>query len=683
MIKTTLQTVFLAAMTAVWTHLASSAEPAPAGAEVRRISLGGEWKFAADYQNWGDSREWFSPKYGDGSWDLLKVPGTWAHDPRFVGFIGAGWYRHRFVAPLVAPGEHVRLSFGAVFAKARVWLNGKFVGEHDGAYTPFELDVSGTLQPGASNVLVVCADNRWTRSGNGNQPQQQVVAWWDDGGIIRGVDLLIGPAVYVLQHKVEATPDLAAGTAVVYSKIWIRNTSLREERVTASAEIAREDEWLQLSEASVTAVVPAGATVAVELRHALTRQQVSLWQLDRPVLYRWRTTIGGHARETVRFGIRRFEIQGTGFLLNGHPIKLAGGNRHASYPGGGQDEPSEIVTRDLQLMKEGGFVFQRLSHYPVATAVLDWADRHGMLLIGEASHAAVGSADLMDDPQARQRFMREHRELIERDWNRPSIIAWSVGNEYASDTPAGLRWTKDMRDFTRQLDPSRLVTFVSNSAAKPGLKGGDEGSAYVDFVCLNTYGATPQKNAENIDITHQRNPNKPLIVTEYGFRHDFAEDETVRIDWFREMLALVRARPFVSGLSIWSFNDYRSRYVGTSRNGWREWGIIDPDRNPRGTYHALRREHTGLTVREAVLRSGVLTVRLDARTDFPVFPPADLELRVEFVDAQNRLLGEARLPLRAGAATTVAAPSGAGGYRAEVWRGGFRTGSFSHWRPEL
>ncbi len=678
-----LRNLLAAVMAALLAHLAPAAAPASDPRDVKRHSLNGEWKFAADYQDWGQPREWFSTSYGDNAWDRLKVPGTWAHDPRFMGFIGAGWYRHRFVAPAVAPGEHVRLSFGAVFAKARVWLNGKFIGEHQGAYTPFELDVTAALLPGASNLIVVSADNRWTKQTNGNQPHQQVVAWWDDGGIIRDVDLLVGPAVYVLRHKVEATPDLSAGTAEVKTRIWIRNTSGKEERVSVSAEIARETEWLQLPAAEVTATVPAGQTVTVELKHALGREQVSLWQLDRPVLYQWRTTVAGRARSAVGFGIRKFEIQGTEFRLNGHAIKLAGGNRHASYPGGGQDEPIEIVKRDLQLMKEAGLVFQRLSHYPVATSILEWADRHGMLLISEASHAAVGSADMMDDPQARERFKAEHRELMERDWNHPSVIAWSVGNEYASDTPAGLRWTKDMRDYTRQLDSSRPVTFVSNSAAKPGLKGEDEGSAYVDFVCLNTYGATPQKNAENIDITHQRNPNKPLLVTEYGLRHDFAEDETVRVDWFREMLALVRARPFVSGLSIWSFNDYRSRYVGTSPNGWREWGIIDPERNPRGTYHALRREHAGLVVREAVLRSGTLTIRVDARTDFPVFPPTDLELRVTFLDSQSRVLGEARTPLKAGTPATATAPAGSSGYRAEVWRGGFRTGSFSHWRPQL
>ena len=670
---------------AAWTLLSSCfvgvalAQPASIP-ETRRISLNGKWKLAADYQKWGDKAEWFSSSYGDGTWDHVTVPHTWSHDPRFVGYIGPGWYRHRFTAPVFTSDEHVRINFGAVFAHARVWLNGELLGEHDGGYTPFEFDVTGKLKPGETNLLVVCADNSWTRPGGGNQPQQQVVAWWDDGGIIRDVDLLIGPAVYVVRHKVEATPDLTTGTAEVRTKVWIRNTTRQEQRVRVLGEIARENQWLPLTPTPATAVIAAGATGTVELRQPLAKEHVTLWHLDAPALYQWRTTIEGRARESVHFGLRRFEVRGTQLVLNGQPIRLAGGNRHASYPGGGQDEPIAIVTRDLQLMKEAGFVFQRMTHYPVSTAVLDWADRHGMLLIGEASHAAAGTAAMMDSPEARERFKVAQREMIERDWNRPSIIAWSVGNEYASDTPAGLRWTKDMRDYTRELDGTRLITFASNSAAKAGLKGEDEGSAYVDFVSLNTYAATPQKNAENIDITHARHPNKPLIITEYGIRHDFVEDEMVRVEWFREMLEIIRARPFVSGASIWSFNDYRSRYVGTNVNGWREWGVIDPERNPRTTYHMFRREHTGFVVREAVLRGGALTLRLEPRTDFPVFPLSNVELEIHFLDGQNRLVQTKRVPLQLGAPMTVPAPPGAGGFRVEIWRGGFRTGSFSHWQ---
>lgn len=663
--------------------LALPAAPITAATPTQRLSLNGTWRFTADYQNAGETAQWFAPSYNDGVWDQVTVPHTWSHDPRFIGFIGAGWYRLRFTAPAVAPGQHVRLHFGAVFAQARVWLNGQPVGAHEGGYTPFSLEVGAALRPGASNLLVVCADNRWdttTLPGarGGAQPPEQVYAWWDDGGIIRDVELQILPAVHIVQQKVEALPDLASGTAALRILTWLRNPSRQAERVSVATALAREGQPLLVAPAPATVEVPAGGETGAEQSITLAPADVRLWQLDAPVLYEARTIAGGHAADPVAFGLRRFEIRGTQFLLNGHPIRLAGANWHASHPDWGQNQPAAGVIRDLQLMKEGGFVLQRFAHYPVSPVILDWADRHGLLLIAEAGNTG-GSAEQLAAADRRSKFRALHREMLARDWNHPSIIAWSVGNEFAADTPAGIAWVKEMVAFTRELDASRPVTFVSNTVAKPSLKAAtDEGSAFVDFVCLNTYGRTPRDNAANIDRAHALHPGMPLLVTEYGLRHDFAGDETERIDWFREMLALVRARPFVSGLSVWSLNDYRSRYVGTNPNGWREWGLVAPDRTPREAYHALRREHSGFVLQEAALGGGQLTVRFAARSDFPLYPPAECELRVQFVDGQNRPVATAAAPLRAGPPIVFPLPPGAGGYRLEVWRGGFRTATFGH-----
>jgi beta-glucuronidase len=512
----------------------------------------------------------------------------------------------------------------------------------------------------------------------GAQPPEQVYAWWDDGGIIRDVELQVLPAVHVVKQKVEALPDLAAGTAAVRLRTWLRNTSTRPERMGIATALSREGQALPVTPPAATVEVAPGGEAVTEQIIVLAADHVRLWQLDAPVLYEARTVAGDHAADPVTFGLRRFEIRGTQFLLNGHPIRLAGANWHASHPDWGQNQPAAGVIRDLQLMKEGGFVLQRFAHYPVSPVILNWADRHGLLIIAEAGNTG-GTAEMLASEDRRAKFRALHREMVERDWNHPSVIAWSVGNEFAADTPAGVRWVQDMVAFTRELDATRPVTFVSNTVAKPSLKAAtEEGSAFVDFVCLNTYGRTPRDNAANIDRVHALHPHKPLLITEYGLRHDFVGDETERIDWFREMLALVRARPFVSGLSVWSLNDYRSRYVGTNSNGWREWGLVAPDRTPRGAYHALRREHGGFVLQEATLGGGKLTVRFAPRTDFPLYPPAECELRVQFVDGQNRPVATAAAPLRTDAPIVLPLPAGAGGYRLEVWRGGFRTATFGH-----
>lgn len=646
----------------------------------QRVSLNGPWKFAADYQNLGDASRWFATDANDAVWDRVGVPHTWSHDPRFVGFIGAGWYRHRFTSPAVAEGEVVRLKFGAVFARARVWLDGELLGSHEGGYTPFEFDVTSRLKPGASHLLVVCAENRWDRSTipgarGGAQPQEQVYAWWDDGGIIRDVDLLVTPSVYVTRLKVEATPDLSLRTATVQVRAWVKNTTRQPHRGRVVVALDRESKALPLPPVEREIEVSAGGESVAVLDFILPSDLLQLWSLDTPVLYQARVRLGSHTLEPVHFGFRRFEIRGDQFLLNGQVIRLAGANWHASHPDWGQDQPAAGVTRDLQLMKEAGLVFQRLTHYPVSPVILDWADRHGMLIIAEAG-ATGWTAEQLSSPVHQDTFRAQHRAMIERDWNHPSVVAWSVGNEFAADTPAGVRWVQEQRAFTHQLDATRPVTFVSNTVAKPGLKPAEEGSHYADFVCLNTYGRTPQANAANIDRVHALHPNKPLLITEYGLRHDFVGDETERVDWFRAMLAIIRERPFVSGASVWSFNDYRSRYVGTNPNGWREWGLVAGDRTPRGAYHALRREHSGFVLRQANLQAGVLTARFEAQTEFPVFPAATCEVRAHFFDGQNRLLGTATVPLVSGSPLKIPATAGASAYRLEIWRGGFATASF-------
>jgi beta-glucuronidase len=654
--------------------LASRAE------EPRRISLAGAWKFAADYQDWGERYRWQDPSYGDGVWDLVTVPHTWSMDPRFPSYVGAGWYRLRFATPSDIAGRHVRLAFEAVFARAKVWLNGTLVGEHEGGYTPFEFDVGGLLRRDGPNLLVVRADNRWNQNTipgaqPGPDPQDQLKAWWDDGGIIRDVGLIITSPVYVVRQKIEAEP-LRTGTAIVRVIAWVRNATANEVPAAVSGEMWRGETLLELPVSRATVRLKAGAVTPVELAYRLRREQVSLWGLHAPIVYKLRTSVEGGAALTDTFGIRRFEAVGPRLLLNGEPMRLAGANRIPDHAEWGQNDPVSGACRDMALMKEAGLVFARLSHYPLSRAVLDWADRNGMLLIEEAVGATA--------PELQDKNRRMYREMIERDWNRPSIVAWSIGNEFASETPEGVRYVREMRDHTRSLDATRLITFATNRTSAKGPPE-EEGSYYVDFVSMNTY-SDPEGNGANIDRMHQRYPNKPLVVSEFGARADLFDDETEREEWFRQMVAEIRKRPFVSGLSIWSFNDYRSRYVGTNRNGYREWGLVGPRRELRGSYHVLRREFSGFRVVDAQLKGGVVTVRVAVRDDFPVVPPAAAELRLRMRDGQGRTLETKSVAVPAMAPGAVqelklAAPPGTSSFRGEIRRGDFAVMTFGAVRP--
>lgn len=634
-----------------------------AKAEAERLWLNGFWRFAPDYLNWGEAYRWYAGEYSDRDWDTVETPHSWSLDPRYPYYVGAAWYRKSFQVPRQWRDLWVRVVFQGVFYRARVWLNGRLLGEHEGGYTPFEFDVSDRLHFEGPNLLVVRADNRWDENTlpgarPGSRPRDQVYPWLDHGGIIRDAWLEATPRVYLVRQKIHAEPDFASGTASVGLTVWVRNTTEHSVQARLRWRIRSPDGASAPTPAELPVRLAARSTDKVMLSTRMPAARVHLWELDRPRLYESEAELDPYgSRHRTHFGIRKFQVQSGRLLLNGNPIRLAGAHRVPDHPCWGQNDPADAVARDLSLMKEAGLVFARITHYPASPAVLDWADRHGLLIVAEAGNWGLVPAQL-DAPILREKFRRQQQEMIERDWNRPSIIAWSVGNEYASDTPAGVRWTRDMAAFTRSLDPTRAVTFQSFRAWVPDIRPEDEGSHWVDFVSINVYG-DPDDIARRLDRVHSRWPDKPLVISEFGIRADQVADEEHRVQWFRRVLEIVRARPFVSGLSVWSFNDYRSRYPGTNPNGYRPWGLVTPWRDLRTSYETLRQELAPARMQIETQQDAQLIVRLTPRTDFPVFPPADYELEAAFRTAEGILVHRSAHPIRldpAGPAAVIRLP---------------------------
>jgi beta-glucuronidase len=570
--------------------------------------LSGEWRFALDPLRNGMSNGWMTPPFDMRMWDVVSVPHSWPADRRYP-FNGVAWYRREFTAPPVQDGENVRLRFGAVFARARVWLNGTEMGTHEGGYTPFEFDVTRHLRTG-SNALAVEADNSWntkTMPGArpGKSPNSQVYPYFPWGGINREVELIVHPAVHIANARILAEPDLTTGVARLRVTAWIRNTSSQSEEVALACDCGGR----------TSARVAQGATAEMTFEQTLPATQVQLWDLDHPRLSRIALKLGAGHERSFTYGVRKVEVRGTELLLNGRRIRLGGANRAGDHPRFGLVEPLEVVEQDGKLLKEAGLELARLQHYAIPTALLDWADRNGLLIVAEAAQWGF-TPDQLDDASLRSDFERQHREMVERDWNHPSIIAWSVGNEYASDTPSGVRWTKDMIAFTRALDPSRPVTFAGFRADRTNVPPDQEGSAYADFVMINIYGS-PSDLAKRLDFLHSRYPDKPILISEYGIRLDHVKSEDERVAWFAAMTKTVRERPWIVGASVWSFNDYRSLYPGTNPSGFRPWGLVDEERRLRESYRLLAREHQLLTVEKIAREGNRLRITLRNRPDYP------------------------------------------------------------------
>ena len=305
------------------------------------------------------------------------------------------------------------------------------------------------------------------------------------------------------------------------------------------------------------------------------------------------------------FAIRTMRIQGPQILLNGEPLRLGGANRMSDHPRFGSIEPAEVIEEDLRLMKEAGMVFQRISRYPAPTALIEWADRNGMLLIEEPPNWPL-TAKEMDSAETRAKFKRAIREMIERDSNHPSVVAWSIGSDFESDSPEGIRWIREMYNYVKELDPTRPVTFASSRNWKAAI--GDEGSAYVDFIGANIY-ASPQEMSKALESIHSRWPGKPIFVMEFGLGTDA---------YLRAVTGVLRSHPYVAGAAVWPFSDDRVSHRG----------MANTDRHTSAAYDTMREEFSSAVIRSISQKNGNTFVEVYNRADFPLQTLRGYEVRV-------------------------------------------------------
>ncbi|QIP12166.1 beta-galactosidase [Spirosoma aureum] len=611
--------------------LAGSAQGQYAIRDPKAIPLHGEWRFALDPAEAGESEQWFSNKIPANGWDKVSVPHCFSVDPRYQFYTGTTWYRRTFTWQ-PSGKKRVLLHFDGVYYATTVWLNNRKVGSHEGGYTPFSFDVTDYLTAGSENSLAISVNNNTWKPGSipgakdNGRPNDPFPGWVNYGGLIRPVYLTVEPEVYVENMKVEALPDLVKGTATLTLKTRIRNTSGQAVTPAIQYQVKQGNKTLVLKWKSATGTVGPNQTAVLEAEAPLKATDVALWSVDKPTLYDLRV-IAGTDTTTTHFGIRKVEVRNAQLLLNGQPIKVAGGNRVVDYPGLGSMEPDWLIEKDLRLMKEAGMEFHRLTHYTPSEAVYDWADRNGMLIISEAGNWQLTPKQMANDT-IRRKFQQQFREMAERDWNHPSVIAYSVGNEYLSETPSGQSWTKDMIAFARTLDATRLYTFASMRLNILPKKPEDEASQYCDFVSTNSYG----NHAKVLDHIHQLYPDKPILISEWGRRADTEMGDAGQIADVEQVVREIRKRPYVIGASWWSFNDYQSRHQGTNPNGYRPWGLVGPERAKRPMYATYQREMAPVTVEKTSWTPGpegvhTLTIRITARNDFPAYTLQGYQLK--------------------------------------------------------
>ncbi|MEI8243852.1 MAG: GNAT family N-acetyltransferase, partial [bacterium] len=618
------------------------------------MELDGLWRCCPDPHGDGEALGFWRADRDFPLWREVAVPSCFEAGCAGIDYYeGVVWYRRTFAVPDAWHGQRLVLRFEAVNYRAKVWLNGECLGEHQDGFLPFEFEVGGKICRDRPNLLAVAVDNAHHE---GDVPGMHV-GWRGYGGIIREVSLYSTPLVYVERVRIHAKPDAQGGTLAVQARI-------RNAGVTAAGtglEVAIQDadgtRCLQLQAAPGT--LAAGASDEVTLTGALAGARA--WSPSSPVLYQavLRLSAGGEVTDEVAatFGFRHIEATPEGLLLNGERIFLAGFNRHEDSPQTAMATDLVTTRQDLERMKEAGANFVRLCHYPHHPAELDLCDRLGLLVLSEIPLYFWNNSEEGRRTQAARvtTASRQLEQMIERDFNHASVIFWSVSNETPEGEPGVAEGNQALIRLARTLDPSRLCVHVMN-------RWEDGHAQFVedDVVCINSYPAmdfearghqpgsfglarAAARQRERIAGLHGKYPSKPILIAEFGyssfagtFGHAFGEDEHARS--IETEFATFDA-PYVCGATIWCWADHPWP-GGRFFNGLATapFGVVSRDRRrlmPYWTARAMFRARQGLALppqSKELSGTTVIMIRPHMR-DIPQVPmPAGYGIRPMTVD---------------------------------------------------
>ena len=662
-------------------------------------SLCGQWLFRTDSGNVGKEQRWFGGHESVSAWLKVLVPHTWQVDPAFVDYRGVAWYRRTFDAPSEWQNSAVRIEFEAVFHTATIWINGELAGEHvRKGYTAFVLDITHLLRWGQSNTIAVRVDNAFDEH---MVPRGRSSDWAHDGGIYRPVQLLITAKTFVERVDVEAIPDLASGDGKLAITAYIRNTSLKSWIGRASFRIIDEETGLTVLTSSDTPGFTIKSAGTQTQKFEATLSKAKLWHFDHPNLYRLIFSIAGGQEShqlIVPFGVRKLEAKGSGFYLNGERVRLMGVERMAgSNPEFGMAEPSQWITHDHEDLKHVNCVFTRV-HWPQDKRVLDYCDRHGILMQSEipawgydtfAGMGAEPDADILQN--AREQLS----EMIARDRNHPSVVVWGLCNEVGGQNPPAYQFVKHMLEEAKRLDPNRLCSYASNSLIKTPER---DAAGLMDIIEVNEYfgtwyPGTLEALAKHLDDLHAAFPGKPVVISEYGYcacTKDRPEGDEHRIEGLLSHDAVLRSKDFVAGAIFFCYNDYRS-HVGYSSAGALKQnvhGVVDLYGAQKTSYEVLRRESSPVESLNAENTLNAFQLRLRTRQDVPMYTLRGYKLRGIFYGDGNVPVErqEVELPeIASGTETAVALTFTQSGVPLQVRFDVLRPNGFSaysrNWKP--
>ena len=573
---------------------------------VNFMTLNGTWKF-----NWvkdADARptDFYQVGFNDKGWANIPVPGIWElngfGDPIYVN-VGYAWrnqfknnppevpvennhvgsYRREIVIPADWKGKEIFAHFGSVTSNMYLWVNGQYVGYSEDSKLEAEFNLTKYLKPGKN--LIAFQTFRWC-----------------DGTYLEDQDFLrlcgVGRDCYLYTRNpkyiqdIRVTPDLDAQYKDATLNVSV---NLKGSGVVDVKLLDKQGNSVATTTLKGSGKVSADIAVSNPLK----------WTAETPNLYTLVATLKEGNKELevipVKVGFRKIELKNSQILVNGQPVLFKGADRHEMDPDGGYVVSRERMLQDIKVMKEYNLNAVRTCHYPDANLWYDLCDEYGIYVVAEAnveSHGmGYGEQTLAKNPAYAKAHMERNQRNVQRGFNHPSIIFWSLGNEagFGPNFEACYTWIKNE-------DKSRAVQY--EQAGK---------NEFTDIYCPMYLGYKGCEDYCNSNV------DKPLIQCEYA--HAMGNSQ----GGFKEYWDLVRKYPKYQGGFIWDFVDQSLRmknkegveYYGyggdfnrydASDNNFLDNGLISPDRKPNPHMHEVGHIYQSIWVTPSDLASGVVNV---------------------------------------------------------------------------
>ena len=570
------------------------------------MTLNGTWKF-----NWvqnADQRptDFYKVDFNDKGWDNIQVPGVWElngyGDPIYVN-VGYPWrsqyknnppyvptvnnhvgtYRKEIELPADWKGRLIMAHFGSVTSNMYLWVNGKFVGYSEDSKLEAEFDLTKYLRPGKN--IIAFQVFRWC---DGTYLEDQ--DFFRYSGVGRDCYLYTRTANHI--EDIRITPDLDAQ----YKDGTLQIDIQMKGKGTVDLKLLDKEG----KEVTTAQVKGSGKQTA-----SMTVSNPAKWTAETPNLY----TLVANLQENgkiiesipVKVGFRKIELKNGQILVNGQAVLFKGADRHEMDPDKGYVVSRERMIQDIKRMKELNINAVRTCHYPDNNLWYDLCDEYGIYVVAEAnveSHGmGYGDETLAKNPLFAKAHLERNQRNVQRGYNHPSIIFWSLGNEagFGPNFEACYKWIK-AEDKTRAVQYEQAGT-----------------NEYTDIFCPMYY------SYESCENYSKGNIDKPLIQCEYA--HAMGNSQ----GGFKEYWDLVRKYPKYQGGFIWDFVDQSARWYtkdgkefygyggdfnryDASDNNFQNNGLISPDRVPNPHAHEVGYIYQNIWVKPVDLQKGEISI---------------------------------------------------------------------------